>query len=339
MQKKTFTEQAIAAHQARVVTAASKESFKVFIASINQHIGSKLAFKEEDGKFVLVDLKTDKKISGFLKPIEFLRYLGGFGAGIAFVKKYEPATAKVRAVVASSEDDTNHEFTSAVLALAVTEGVDDSFTGADDGIYYACVDFTPEVKHELKSKGFAQAESYSGVIMVFQDGEFSDDIDAAAFNFFVSATEYEAEWTKVEESAGGRVDEDATDEDTEEGDEETTDEDSEDEDSEEERTEADDAADTAVISLLDSDDCPEADDSAESEDQSQQYSLYRTQGLFLDKLKSLPATKDYCEDMVGVIYWYGKEEGETDFSESVTWYSDEALMNSDWADITGQAEE
>lgn len=336
MQKKTFVETAVAAHQARRVTASSMADIKQTVRVINSHIGSKLEINEANGGYQLVDAGTSRKLTGHIKPKDLLRFVGGFAAGVSIVKKQAIATAKVRVVVASSEDDTNHEFTSAVLALAVTEGVNDSFTGVDDGIYYACVDFTPEVQQSLKTAGFAQAEAYSGVIMVFQDGEFSDDVDAAAFNFFVSSTEYEAEWTKVEESVGGRVDEDADDDTDDEGTEEDTD--SED-DEEEERTEADDAADTAVISLLDSDECPEADDSAESEDQSQQYSLYRAQGLFLDKLKSLPATSEYCEDMVGVIYWYGKEEGESDFSESVTWYSDEDLMNSDWADITGQSGE
>lgn len=325
-----FVNEALSAHNAQQMqaTASTVTDIKHIIGVINRHTGAKFGISPGKAGYKLINLTDDRSFTGPLKAKELLRFVGGFAAGVAFVKKQDFATTSA---IAKSDDDTNHDFTSAVLALAVSDGVDDSFTGADDGVYYACVDFTSEVKTALKEKGHAQADSYSGVIIVFNDGEFSDDVDTAAFNFFTSSTEYEGEWVKAEETAGGRVDEDSTD-DTDDTSDEDTDE------TEQERTQEDDAADTAVIALLDSGDCPEPDDSAESEDQSQQYSLYKVSGLFLDKLKSIPETRDYCDDMVGVIYWYGKEENETEFSESVTWYSDEDTMTTDWADITGQGE-
>jgi hypothetical protein len=116
---------------------------------------------------------------------------------------------------------------------------------------------------------------------------------------------------------------------------EETDTEDDDDDGVVEQTEEDDAADQAVIEILDTDNPPAPDDAAGSEDDESGYNaLYRIHGEFEAKLKAHPSTANYIEGLVGVIYWYGKDDGE--LSESVTWYSDEEVLVADWHEITGE---
>jgi len=213
----------------------------------------------------------------------------------------------------------------AVLELANATGVDDEFVGEGDTFFYAKMDFVDSVKVELRSRGFADVDKYVGVIIVFHGGEFSDDVDAAAFNYFTSDTDYNSEWGKAESAGRLEVVDDAEETDTEDND----------DDGVVEQTEEDDAADQAVIEILDTDNPPAPDDAAGSEDDESGYNaLYRIHGEFEAKLKAHPSTANYIEGLVGAIYWYGKDDGE--LSESVTWYSDEEVLVADWHEITGE---
>jgi hypothetical protein len=239
----------------------------------------------------------------------------------ALVRAYE-AYALV-----STKDNINFDVAldKAVLELANATGVDDEFVGEGDSYFYAKLDFVDSVRGELRSRGFGDVDKYVGVIIVFHGGEFSDDVDAAAFNYFTSDTEYTSEWGKAESAGRLEVVDDAED----------GDESGEDEDEAEESTVEDEAADSAVIEILDTENPPAPDDEAGSEDDESGYNaLYRIHGEFEAKLKAHPGTANYIEGMVGVMYWYGKEDGI--LSESVTWYSDEEVLNADWREITGE---
>lgn len=293
---------------------------------------------EVGAKMILRD-RDQRAYTGTTSQENMFRFLGGFAAGIGFCRRNQNLLKQANSVPASESTAASQEteqVNAAVLAVAVADGVDDAFTG-EDGVYYARLDFSDDVRKQLQEQGFERSLSHVGVVIVFQDGEFSDDVNAAAFTYFDNTTEYEGEWAKTETAAGGRVPEqDTEDNDTEDGSDDGDDDEAVDdsEDAEEERTQEDDEADNQVLAFIDSDNCPEPDDYAES-DAGDEYSLFLMNGEFLDNLKKFPATADYVDGMVGIVYWYGKEEGQEDFSESCTWYTDEDVMRADWAEITG----
>src|ERR1035437_824508 len=320
--KSTFLAKALASHaETNEINAATSELVRSF-KTLSQLSG---------GRYKLIRTNREISLSSFNVTDTVLK-VSIVGSPVSVQSAAALVGALTRVYVAqalvSTRDNINFDVAldKAVLELANATGVDDEFVGEGDTFFYTKLDFVDSVKAELKTKGFSDVDKYVGVIVVFHDGEFSDDVDAAAFNYFTSDTEYTSEWSKAESPGRLEVIDDAED-----GDESSEDGD----DDVEEATEDDDAADAAVIEILDNENPPAPDDAAGNEDDESGYNAkYLIHGEFEAKLKSHPATANYIEGMVGVLYWYGKEDGE--LSESVTWYSDAEVLDAAWREITGE---